>query len=473
MQRYSEQAWHHVARLVLETRTPLSIGEGRGNGVLDQLIVRDANGLPAIPGSSLAGVLRHVFGRHCDDAARVQRLFGRAGGEDLYLGASRVHVSWGCLHDSTDRPVEGLLLGEAQARLRDPLLRHAAREAPVLRNRVRIDHRGCAGEHGLFTRTALNAGFRFSVALAYRHDGRGADDWDVLLKVLGRPDFRLGGGTHAGLGAFAVVRLHHGVFDLRQPGDFQKYGALSPFVGDVSGLKAAPVSLDLGRARQVQVTLTPDDFFQFGRGSEPLSDGDGRDPDLLPVSETRVHWQGGRGVLGDREILLPASAIKGSLRHRLAYHDNCLRRRFADADPPEDAEAEANPAVRELFGTAADEVEADSERCVGRVLLDDLYRQPETAHVIDHNGIDAFTGGVRRHLLFREEVQAGHGPIHLHLTVLDPEAVRECTRTALKRTLLDLVEGRLGLGAGRGRGHGFFTGSLKWNDGGRWIEGGL
>ena len=47
----------HVARFVLEARTALSVGSGGADGVYDHPIARDANGLPTIPGTSLAGVL--------------------------------------------------------------------------------------------------------------------------------------------------------------------------------------------------------------------------------------------------------------------------------------------------------------------------------------------------------------------------------------------------------------------------------
>jgi len=51
-----ERCHCRLLRLVLESVTPLSIGTGRGNGVFDNLLVRDPNGLPGIPGTSLAGV---------------------------------------------------------------------------------------------------------------------------------------------------------------------------------------------------------------------------------------------------------------------------------------------------------------------------------------------------------------------------------------------------------------------------------
>ncbi len=66
--------------------------------MFDSALVTDANDLPAIPGSSLAGVLRHLwrgtYGSHTHDDA----LFGYQSGN---LGdASRLAISWGALLDS-------------------------------------------------------------------------------------------------------------------------------------------------------------------------------------------------------------------------------------------------------------------------------------------------------------------------------------------------------------------------------------
>lgn len=102
----------HLARITIETKTALSIGTGLGAGLYDPALVRDANSLLAIPGASIAGVLRHLFQRqHGCPATEV--LFGRARrGEER---ASRLHVSWACIHDAKDQPVEGLVLGELRA----------------------------------------------------------------------------------------------------------------------------------------------------------------------------------------------------------------------------------------------------------------------------------------------------------------------------------------------------------------------
>ena len=48
---------HSIARITLETKTPLAINTGKQDGVFDTSLITDANGLPAIPATSITGVL--------------------------------------------------------------------------------------------------------------------------------------------------------------------------------------------------------------------------------------------------------------------------------------------------------------------------------------------------------------------------------------------------------------------------------
>lgn len=95
----SEYSIFYVARLVVENTTPLSIASGRDDGVFDNLLVRDANGLPAIPGTSFAGVLRHLYQQVYQNKEETDALFGIAKshseGREQNEYPSLVQVSWG------------------------------------------------------------------------------------------------------------------------------------------------------------------------------------------------------------------------------------------------------------------------------------------------------------------------------------------------------------------------------------------
>ena len=472
------RSFFHIARLVLETETPLSIGYGQGNGLVDNLIVRDANGLPTIPGSSFAGVLRHLHLRTIGVEA-TENLFGSGGGSDEGhddQGASRVHVSWGCIHDSNNRPVEGLLTGEGRACLdADPLLSDA-HDVPIRRDRVRIDARGTAADQAQFNRVALRAGHRFSIELSLWSTNADHIAWNNLLRLLARPDFRLGGSTRGGFGAIRVVRLNKAAFDLRDDHDFAAFQNLSPDLGNVAGLEKARPPAAQDPPLEVSVSLKSEDVVRFGQGDRSLLKDEEHPAEMLPLVERRIVWiadEDGKetGRLTEKEELLcPASAIKGALRHRFAYHYNILS---GDGHFAEDLDklpaTEENGGIRELFGFATDHDQGKGQ--AGRIIMDDLYLTPQTVSRIPHNGIDRFTGGVRNHVLFSEEV-TGNLAFTLRLSILDPGLVSTKARGALARTLDDLCNGRLGLGAGGARGHGYFSGSVEWSDGGTWKNGG-
>lgn len=48
-----------LSRFVIEAQTPISVGKGEKSILSDAIVATDVNGLPYIPGTSIAGVLRH------------------------------------------------------------------------------------------------------------------------------------------------------------------------------------------------------------------------------------------------------------------------------------------------------------------------------------------------------------------------------------------------------------------------------
>ena len=50
-----------LARLVIEAKTPLAIGSGEKDIISDALVATDVNGLPYIPGTAIAGVVRSLL----------------------------------------------------------------------------------------------------------------------------------------------------------------------------------------------------------------------------------------------------------------------------------------------------------------------------------------------------------------------------------------------------------------------------
>ena len=461
-----------LARVTLEALSAHGIHSGQGDFTHDVLLVRDANGLPALPGSSVAGVLRQAYRNQHGEAA-ANTLFG-CGGRNA--AASWLNVSWALVHDSTDTPVEGLR-GDLDS---DPLLARLLDDKPLVRQRVRLEHTGTAADKGKFDVTLIPAGVRYTGWLSYWCDGSEAScaHWQALLELLNGPPLRLGHGTRSGNGHFKVIELAQARWDLREPAGHQAFVQRPRSRSQRQGLKAFS---DCTRQSTPSLTLKlrAEGGWRVGSGEQWLNDpgqaahaDDVRQPDLLPQHEYRAVWSGAqhgqqRGEWSAHYHLLPASAVKGALRHRVAYHYRCLSSDFAEAG--KDAAPETCPAVVELFGHAND----DDARA-GVLVFHDVCLHAAQCGQWMHNRIDRFTGGVINGALFSEEV-LWQTPLDLHIDVLPAAAhVSADARKALARTLDDLARGWLPLGASGSRGLGSFIGqgdqALQWSDQGEWIN---
>ncbi|MEZ4475693.1 MAG: RAMP superfamily CRISPR-associated protein, partial [bacterium] len=172
--------YRHLLRVVIELASPLSIGTGDDTLDAANAVARDANDLPTIPGTSLAGVLRAAWGGEADALFGYQRRKVRTGRNDeapAEAQRSRLRVSWGSVHGQDDRPVQGLVPPASIEA--DPVL--AAARGVVRRDHVRLNHRGVADGRGKHDRASVMAGHRFSFELEVMSDDP-ADD--TLAKVV-------------------------------------------------------------------------------------------------------------------------------------------------------------------------------------------------------------------------------------------------------------------------------------------------
>jgi CRISPR/Cas system CSM-associated protein Csm3 (group 7 of RAMP superfamily) len=458
----------HVARVVIQFTTPFHVGSGDGDEDVDAVVVRDANGLPSLPGSSLAGVLRSAV-RERVSQDMEKEIFGY---QEANQGCgSRLSVSWGCIHDENNLPVEDVVSPAALAD--DNVLADAA--TLHRRDHVCITHRGVADttNRGKFDEQSVSAGHRFTFELELLDDSKDSVLWATLVTLLNEGWLRIGGKTRRGYGAFKLISLRARSFDLRDEIAFAAYTQQLPvsLAGVIPagvlpeltkpGMTAPSKSAVVRSPERLTITLqlVPRGYWMFVGGLDPEDQAD-----ATPLRENFIAWREDNGkACGDVEqgLRLPASSIKGALSHRVAFHFNRRNSKFADeAKTPADLEklaGEANEAVKELFGFRKN----DDTGQAGRMFLDDLFlansaTQSSASQTIHHVSIDRFTGGARDQMLFSERpLWKGTWPT-LTLTVLEPNQLTNGSRIALHAAVLDLAEGRLPVGAGAGRGLGFF-----------------
>lgn len=441
----SDYNYRTLARIVLEVVTPVKIGSGEKDLITDAAVALDANGLPYIPGTAIAGVLRHSLP---DNSCDIDIRFG-TGSENEARGSELIISDAMLIYDG-GKVVEGILPKAA----RTPFLT-LYNDLPI-RQHVRIGASGTAEKGGKFDECVVFAGSRFCFeAELLTKDSKGKDVLTTILSSLSSHAFRIGGGSRRGFGKIEVIKSESKIafLDLRLEHDrnkyFEKTSSLNCNWGWWEDLDL-PDPKDMNCWITKTITLTPDDFFLFASGH-----GD-READNIPMEEIVIKWENNNPVFNEDFTLIPGSSIKGALAHRIAYHYNRLEGNYA-----EDVEAglyvgKNNPAVKELFG--------DTDQR-GHLIISDLFLKGTDIKLFNHNTIDDFTGGTIDGHLYTEKVVFGKGKTcELRISVCEDAFTNDPKghiRQSLNLAIEDLCRGMLPLGNSVNKGHGFFTGTIE------------
>lgn len=487
-----------IIRAVLELTSPLSIGTGEATDLRDATIFTDASGCPMIPGTSLAGVLRAAW-RELYGEASTNDLFGATpgrGGDDANAVDSCINVSCGVLHNQNDTPVQPCQTPDQMSKF------VRASRSVTTRQHVRIDDKGTAARRGLYDRDMVPKGHRFTVEIRFNwpdaEEQRVLDTQAIpeqLLSLLDSPFVTLGGRSRSGLGQFAVKRAWMRTFNLADKGDFKAFCDVPVALWEQDKADKAlkfPVNLKkMDKAKRdgwvtLEVAVRPRKSWLIAGNTpdkEDERDIKGQDQpklaDMVPWRESRVEWNNERGSFDPEtlKVAVPASSIKGPIRHRTAFYLNASQGHFAEGlsrDERRVLDAQNHTELWKLFGGIPfAETHETSEQFVGKVIFEDveLMNKGEQGFQ-DHVTLDRFRGGALSGHLFDESFRWG-GLWKFRLHIKDPyNQVPADVRRAFARALEDLEDGCLQFGAGDARGHGRMdVVELKWSDKKAWLNG--
>jgi CRISPR/Cas system CMR subunit Cmr4 (Cas7 group RAMP superfamily) len=378
----------HFARFDVEALSALSVSTGASDPIWDNMLVRDANGLPILAGSSLAGVLRAAFTAHDREfdvgLFGTQATTGRTGESD----ASSVSVSDGLAIGASEKVVEGLDFAEAWRK--DKVLEWLAHEQPVRRDHNRLNAQGAVDGSGKFAWAGLPAGVRFRFQLEYQSEEEEPKAWLDLASAITREPFRIGGKTRSGRGLLKTIRHVTQTMDIRRRedrvllSDWTRLGSSKPMT------PANNADTPTERfAKTWEFVLEPESYFRFGSESSKNISGDSKAAKVMV--ESVITWFENSAPKFEERLVIPATGLKGALRHRTEFHYRCRRRKFGHT------EVDLSP----LFGSAREAKKGSA----GRLQFSDFFLPvPAELQTMSHSGIDRFTGGVRRRVLFSEEL---------------------------------------------------------------------
>lgn len=441
----SSKYTHHIlGRFVIEAMTPLAIGSGEKDIMTDSLVAVDVNGLPYIPGTTLTGVMRSAMKiDKYDGVWGYQKKSGGKGSEIIFTEAK--------IMNSKGDVMDGMLPQEAKE---DALL--LAYKTLPIRQHVRIGDKGTAENAGKFDEQAVYAGTRFCFEVEILSD---KDDKDYMTKMLTQlhcRSFRIGGGTRSGFGMISVVSAKFVTLDLSK--QLEDYLEKSSNLRDSAAWWLNRGEIDeqseiAGTARYT-LRLKAQDFMLFGSGF-----GDERgDADMTTVKASKVDWTTGIGELKKNLVLIPATSVKGAIRHRMVYHMNRLEGKWA-TDSESVKKFKENETVNGLFGYID-----GKDTMPGHVFISDVIEEAAPSKLLNHVSIDRFTGGAIDGALFTEQVDyVCEREFTLQIDITDYE-LKGNAKKAFELTLNDICTGMLPLGGGVNRGNGVFTGSYELKD---------
>lgn len=411
----------HIAIVTLKTLTPLKIGTSKVDFLQDMPVNRDFNGLPFIQGSSIAGVLRKKFQQRADEIFGYEKEKGDEG------EASKVKISNALLVDEKGK-VHEKLIGEKSKFLKifDNL--------PV-REHTAINHRGVAKEHSKYDEEVVFRGAKFRFMIEYEGDW---ETFEEILEKINTPSFRLGGRTTNGFGNFKAEKI------LYESMDNEKYAEFKPSLNTELNSEFTKKGTEKDY-KHYRLCIKPESFFIFGNG-----EGDS-EADLTELKEHFVDYE--NGGLGELEVVIPASSVKGALSHRVAFYYNLEEKNWAEKRINQ--EKETNPAVIALFG----EKKHKKRGSKGKVYISEAYKREYYEKVFDHVKIDRFTGGAVDTALFNEKAVLTDEII---IDVYVKDDVEQRYLKLLEKAFDDVVNGMLPLGYGVNKGHGVFLG--KWEE---------
>jgi CRISPR/Cas system CMR subunit Cmr4 (Cas7 group RAMP superfamily) len=430
----------YLARFIIELATPLHCGGGE-DLLMDQPVDRDVFGFYRLPGTSLAGICRakaaEWAGPGGQAASEVNQAFGFITQGQNESKSSFIWFRDGRLLDFSGAFADEVFWRERKSSL--PL-------GPFLRDHVRIDFETGAGvKGGKFDEEYAPAGLRF--ALEFCLDGWNGEPSAATLTIFRRlgwaiksGEIRFGGKAAEGFGRIKTIEADCRRFDLYTEEGLQDWLNLSPgprfqpAEGQKVEFLEPPAQVSVGLAGSLVFPVEAQGPLLIGGGAAPTSSKAAAEADVVFYKEPFYNYAQSNVEWG---FVLPGSSLRGVVRHRVYLIAASLF-----------SEPRAEELVNSIFGLAQG---GKSQR--GKIFFEDVRIPKSQEILVPHVAIDRFSGGVLESALYFEAPLWDKGlsfEVKIHF-----ESLSDLEAAILAQAFLDLLEGKLPVGAGNNRGNGY------------------
>lgn len=450
----------HYLKITFQPDSPLCIGSGR-NDITDQDILRDARGIPYIPGSAVAGVLREACHGIMDEKAWK-----------YYFGYSSTNT--GNKVKSDDDIIESqiifydaTLVGDNKDKDGNPKYRISQRDG------VALNEYKSAKKQAKFDWEILEGDCKFQTFIEISEEQSDISEKvkadEVLMniaKIWKEADIRFGAKTTRGFGKICNVEIIRRSFELVKNPDngiedwleFNLFDDESWKVGDSYEDMLKTLNEDkkwtLKDNNRLSLKLRLEGGLSIRRYSTECSDEESS-PDQEQLTTIKFDKNGSEEV-----AVIPGTTWAGAIGHRMEELIDCSKVKKFER-------GKDDIQTYYYFGTVNGKVKEKS-----LIYFNESKLTGGQFKKMSRNAIDRFLGSTAEGALFTEKIYIG-GETTLDIGFGDPYntavVYSDDFINALAATLTDLHEGYLAVGGATSVGRGIFSileiNGVKLNEG--------
>lgn len=436
----------HYLKITFQPDSPLCIGSGR-NDITDQDILRDARGIPYIPGSAVAGVLREACHGTMDEKAWK-----------YYFGYSSTNT--GNKVKSDDDIIESriifydaTLVGDNKDKDGNPKYRISQRDG------VALNEYKSAKKQAKFDREILEGECKFQTFIEISEEQSDINEKvkadEVLIniaKIWKETDIRFGAKTTRGFGKICNVEIIGKNFDFTLKDEIS--GWLYFDIFEENSWKNAILYKDMLNTlmkdsiwalkdnNKLSLKLRLEGGLSIRRYSTECSDEESS-PDQEQLTTIKFDKNGSEEV-----AVIPGTTWAGAIGHRMEELIDCSKVKKFER-------GKDDIQTYYYFGTVNSKVKEKS-----LIYFNESKLTGGQFKKMSRNAIDRFLGSTAEGALFTEKIYIG-GETTLDIGFGDPYntavVYSDDFINALAATLTDLHEGYLAVGGATSVGRGIFS----------------